>query len=210
MKLAVVDLGNGMNNIKLNVYKGTILQSQLTLIDIPSSISPFYMDSSPGHTPALAVSAGHFLYIYKNLKPFYKFQLPPLTVNQTEIDAWNQVKEEKIDLSALKDILSALKYQATEIPLTAVSLKFLSLTTETEMIEFVSKQKQTPLKRNTVITCVQTLKRSMSEDDAVSCLVIGTENKEVFFVEPDAFTILSTVRTSFKTIVNVLMFFIFF
>ena len=66
------------------------------------------------------------------------------------------------------------------------------------MTDFVSKQKQHPLKRNTVITCVQTLKRSMSEDDAISCLVIGTENKEVFFVEPDAFTILSTVRTSSK------------
>lgn len=33
----------------------------------------------------------------------------------------------------------------------------------------------------------------MADEDAVSCLVIGTENKDVFILDPEAFTILSKV-----------------
>lgn len=205
MKLAVVDLGNGVNDIRLNIYKGTVLQSQLALIDVPSAISPFYMDSSEsGHTPALAVAAGHFLFIYKQLKPFYKFQLPPLPINPTEHDAWNQVKEDRIDYSALRDMLSSLEKQPLEVPLSPVSLKFLSLTEANEMTQFLSSQKQFPIKRNTVITCLDTIKRSVTDDNAISCLIIGTENRDLFFIEPDAFTVLATVSFLFyvlKTIV---------
>lgn len=37
------------------------------------------------------------------------------------------------------------------------------------------------------------MKKSMAEEDAVSCLVLGTENQNVYVLEPDAFTILSAV-----------------
>jgi len=42
---------------------------------------------------AIAVASGPFIYIYKNLKPYFKFTLPPLEVNSVEDDLWNQVKE---------------------------------------------------------------------------------------------------------------------
>lgn len=45
----------------------------------------------------------------------------------------------------------------------------------------------------TVITCLGTLKKNMADDDAVSCLVIGTESQEVYILDPEAFTILSKV-----------------
>src|SRR5882724_763797 len=65
MKLAIADLGNGQQNMRLNVYKGTVLQSQLALISVPCAVTPFYMNSADmGHTPALAVASDHMLYIY--------------------------------------------------------------------------------------------------------------------------------------------------
>lgn len=33
----------------------------------------------------------------------------------------------------------------------------------------------------------------MADDDAVSCLVIGTESQDVYILDPEAFTILSKV-----------------
>ncbi|XP_067400512.1 Bardet-Biedl syndrome 1 protein-like [Emydura macquarii macquarii] len=42
-----------------------------------------------------------------------------------------------------------------------------------------------------VITCMSTLKKNMADEDAVSCLVIGTENADVLILEPEAFTILA-------------------
>lgn len=46
----------------------------------------------------------------------------------------------------------------------------------------------------TVITCIGTLKKSTADDDGVSCLVIGTENNDVFVLDPEAFIILSKVK----------------
>ncbi len=49
----------------------------------------------------------------------------------------------------------------------------------------------------TVITCIGTLKKNMADEDAVSCLVIGTENGDVYILDPEAFTILYKVSTCF-------------
>lgn len=35
----------------------------------------------------------------------------------------------------------------------------------------------------------------MADDDAVCCLVIGTESGEIFILDPEAFTILTRVST---------------
>ena len=45
----------------------------------------------------------------------------------------------------------------------------------------------------TVITCLDTLKKSMAEEDAVSCLVLGTEDKSVYILDTEAFIVLTTV-----------------
>ena len=33
----------------------------------------------------------------------------------------------------------------------------------------------------------------MSEDDAISCLILGTESRQIYVLDPEAFTILTTV-----------------
>ena len=38
-----------------------------------------------------------------------------------------------------------------------------------------------------------TLKRSHPEEDAISCLLIGTESQQVHILDPEAFTVLATV-----------------
>ena len=44
-----------------------------------------------------------------------------------------------------------------------------------------------------MITCLKTLKKSMADEDAISCLVLGTENKSIYVLDPEAFTVLTTV-----------------
>uniref|UniRef100_A0A3B3D2E3 Bardet-Biedl syndrome 1 n=1 Tax=Oryzias melastigma TaxID=30732 RepID=A0A3B3D2E3_ORYME len=46
--------------------------------------------------------------------------------------------------------------------------------------------------RNTVITCIDTLKKSTADEDGVSCLVVGTESSDVFILDSKAFIILLT------------------
>lgn len=41
------------------------------------------------------------------------------------------------------------------------------------------------------------MKKSMAEEDAISCLVLGTESKSIYVLDPEAFTVLTTVSVSF-------------
>lgn len=81
----------------------------------------------------------------------------------------------------------------TSIPLTARSLKLLQCLPE-ELDVFFSMHKHSPLKRQTVITCIGTLKKTHSEDKAISCIVIGTEHREMFILDPEAFTALARIQ----------------
>uniref|UniRef100_A0A8C1LYN0 Bardet-Biedl syndrome 1 n=2 Tax=Cyprinus carpio TaxID=7962 RepID=A0A8C1LYN0_CYPCA len=92
-KLVVGDLGTGVCNVKLKVYRGTGVLSESTLLDLPTGLVSFLMDLHEPRTPAIAVASGPFIYVYKNLRPYFKFTLPSLEVNPLEQDVWSQAKE---------------------------------------------------------------------------------------------------------------------
>uniref|UniRef100_A0A8C2I8R6 Bardet-Biedl syndrome 1 n=1 Tax=Cyprinus carpio TaxID=7962 RepID=A0A8C2I8R6_CYPCA len=98
-KLVAGDLGTGVCNMKLKVYHGTGLLSESTLLDLPTGMVSFLMDLHEPRTPAIAVASGPFIYVYKNLRPYFKFTLPSLEVNPLEQDVWSQAKEVSCSLS---------------------------------------------------------------------------------------------------------------
>ncbi|XP_003961258.2 BBSome complex member BBS1 [Takifugu rubripes] len=201
-RLLVGDLGSGSLGMKLKVYRGTALSSESALLDLPTGLVSFFMDLHEPRVPAVAVASGPCVYIYKNLRPYFKFTLPGLDVNSLEQDVWQQAREGQIDPLSLKEMLESIRNKA-DVPLSVRSLSFLSLE-PSEMDEFVQLHKQQPVKRQTVITCIQTLKKSTSDDDGVSCLVIGTESCHVYVLDPEAFIILSKmVLPSAPTMMNV-------
>uniref|UniRef100_A0A8B9HEL0 BBSome complex member BBS1 n=1 Tax=Astyanax mexicanus TaxID=7994 RepID=A0A8B9HEL0_ASTMX len=182
-KLVVGDLGTGASNMKLKVYCGTGLLSENTLLDLPTGLVSFLMDQHEPRTPAIAVASGPFIYIYKNLRPYFKFTLPTLEVNPLEQDVWSQAREVR------KAIFSYI-FSLTFLVLPYIIFRFLMLEPQ-DMEPYVNLHKQQPIRRQTVITCIGTLKKNMADEDAVSCLVIGTESQEVYILDPEAFTILS-------------------
>lgn len=93
MQLVVGDLGTGTNNMKLRVYHGTGLLSENTLLDLPTGLVSFLMDQHEPRTPAIAVASGPFIYVYKNLRPYFKFTLPSLEINALEQDVWIQARQ---------------------------------------------------------------------------------------------------------------------
>ncbi|MBN3289897.1 BBS1 protein, partial [Polypterus senegalus] len=164
--------------MKLKVFKGTSLMTENTLLDLPTGLVAFHMDQNEPRTPAIAVASGPFIYVYKNLRPYFKFTLPPLEVNELEQEVWSQAREDKIDPMSLKEMLEGIRFLMLE---------------PQDMESFVNMHKQQPIRRQTVITCIGTLKKNMADEDAVSCLVIGTENMEIYVLDPEAFTILSKI-----------------
>lgn len=83
-RLVVGDLGSGLSGMKLKVFQGTALLSESTLLDLPTGLVAFFMDLHEPRIPAVAVASGPCIYVYKNLRPYFKFTLPGLEVNPVE------------------------------------------------------------------------------------------------------------------------------
>ncbi|XP_017392538.1 Bardet-Biedl syndrome 1 protein isoform X3 [Cebus imitator] len=197
-KLVVGDLGPGGQQPRLKVLKGPLVMTESPLPALPAAAATFFMEQHEPRTPALALASGPCVYVYKNLRPYFKFSLPQLPPNPLEQDLWNQAKEDQIDPLTLKEMLESIRCHAglslcretAEEPLSVQSLSFLQLELS-EMEAFVNQHKSKSIKRQTVITTMTTLKKNLADEDAVSCLVLGTENKELLVLDPEAFTILA-------------------
>ncbi|XP_077358811.1 BBSome complex member BBS1 [Festucalex cinctus] len=193
-RLVAADLGGGGGggaSMKLKVYGGTALLSESVLLDLPCGLAAFFMDLHEPRVPAVAVASGPCIYVYKNLRPYFKFTLPALNVNTLEQEVWDEAREGHIDPPALKETLESVRKKA-DVPLSVRSLHFLSLGRQ-QLQDFVHMHKRQPIKRQTVITCMSTLKKSTADDDGVSCLVVGTESAHVYVLDPEAFVVLAKV-----------------
>lgn len=60
---------------------------------------------------AIAVASGPHIFVYKNMRPYFKFTLPVLEVNAVEEDLWRQAREEKIDIGVLHEMIEELRYR---------------------------------------------------------------------------------------------------
>ncbi|XP_061462366.1 Bardet-Biedl syndrome 1 protein isoform X3 [Rhineura floridana] len=157
------------------------------------SVAAFLMERHELCVPAVGVAAGPYIYVYKNMRPYFRYALPPLELNSTEKDVWEQAKEDKVDLLSMKETLEMIRGNAdrenAEPPLSVQSLRFLGLDPP-EMESFVNQYKMQPLKRQSLITCMATLKKSVADEGSISCLVLGTENTDIIILDPEPFNTL--------------------
>ncbi|KAK3862136.1 hypothetical protein Pcinc_031975 [Petrolisthes cinctipes] len=170
-KLIIADLGTGAYNMKLKVYKGTNLMSENTLIDLPTGVITFHMDTTEPRVPGL-------------------YARTSVLTSQLCLP---QARDELLDVSMLYEILDSLRQEVGECGLTTRSQRFLMCHDHASQLTFLEQHKGFLLKRQTVVTCFSTLKKSHAEDDAISCLVLGTESANIFILDPEAFTILNSV-----------------
>ncbi|XP_019851770.1 PREDICTED: Bardet-Biedl syndrome 1 protein-like [Amphimedon queenslandica] len=142
-KLLIGDLASGQHDMKLKIFKGTQVSHEIPLLDLPTGVIAFMMDTNE---PAIAVASNTYVYIYKTVRPYFKFTLPLLEINSQENQLWEQAKEDEIDPTQLRDGLEALSSSCCNPPLTERSLTFLQLDAE-DLFPFTSIFKPIPLKR---------------------------------------------------------------
>ena len=88
----VGDLASGQHDIKLKIFKGSLtnvrvhvltlikgtqLSHEIPLLDLPTGVIAFMMDTNE---PAIAVGSGTHVFIYKTVRPYFKFTMPLLEV----------------------------------------------------------------------------------------------------------------------------------
>lgn len=162
----------------------------MALIDVPCAVAVVHGDKPEKSTSVVAAS-GAFLFVYRNLRPFFKYVLPPLEINQVELEAWTRFRDGRIGIGTLEELLTNLGQEVGRRSLTARSKIFLNLESQDRKLSFAESHKPRPLKRFNVITCMISIKKTLSDSGSPSCLVCGTESRDVFILEVDAFTILS-------------------
>eukprot|EP01061_Rhynchopus_euleeides_P042261 TRINITY_DN73780_c0_g1_i1.p1 TRINITY_DN73780_c0_g1~~TRINITY_DN73780_c0_g1_i1.p1 ORF type:complete len:599 (+),score=209.43 TRINITY_DN73780_c0_g1_i1:256-2052(+) len=186
-KLLVADASS-----KLKIFSGTDLVMESPLLDTPCSIASFYVDySEPNRRPAIAIASGPSVYIYKNLKPFYKFFLPCVEISSIESDVWANIRQDKVTIAGASEVLEHAKENG--VMLSSRSLEFLSYETPEERAKFANDVKNAPLIQQTVITSLAVLKKDKEEDTGVGFLIIGTENCRILILDSQ-FQILRKVQ----------------
>ncbi len=56
----------------------------------------------------MAVASGSAVFLFKSLRPYYKFVLPQMEIAQVEKDVWQKAREGPIDIRAMHDVLHDL------------------------------------------------------------------------------------------------------
>ena len=92
-KLIAAHYGASKSDCKLKVYKGASLMKENNLVDTPTAVISLIMDNLQPRVPAIAVATGSSIYIYKNLKPGFQFNFPPIDVSGVEKDIWTKAKD---------------------------------------------------------------------------------------------------------------------
>ncbi|KAJ9460498.1 Bardet-Biedl syndrome 1 protein-like protein [Diplonema papillatum] len=167
---------------RLKVFSGTDLVLENPLLDTPCALCSLYTDYSDAICrPAMAVASGSNVYIYKNLKPFYKFFLPCNEINPVEADVWANLRQAKITTNAAVELLEHTKENG--VTLSTRSVELLSLETTEERENYIGECKNTPLIQQTVVTAMTVLKKDKEEATGIGYLVLGTENNRVLILD---------------------------
>eukprot|EP00164_Ancoracysta_twista_P002068 GFYU01002724.1.p1 GENE.GFYU01002724.1~~GFYU01002724.1.p1 ORF type:complete len:595 (-),score=154.58 GFYU01002724.1:156-1940(-) len=177
---------------KLRVYKGTTVVTEHTLLEKPCSICVFYQDEKTPRTPSVAVAAGPYIFIYRHMKPYFKFTLPSLEIDTKENEIWGDLKDGNVDPHTACEMLAAARDNGSQ--LTSRSFDLLAIEDPQSRADFAIAHKDTPLVQHTSITCMEVINKNMDEPRAVTQLVMGTESKHVMILNPGGSSILTKVK----------------
>jgi len=186
-RLILVDLKK-----RIRIYKGTTIQWEQKLLDAPCAVQCFYHEVASPPIPTLAVASGHQVFIYRYMRPYLKFTLEPIKVDKVEVEIWEELRKEPIDVRTAYEKLNLARESGTV--LSNHSIDFLAMEDTDQQAEFVKKSKDTLLQQQTSITCMEVLKQNMEDPTAVSMLVLGTENRMIYILDSTALNIATKVE----------------
>lgn len=189
-KLIAASFNDGVSKFMLKVFSKTSLVSQNAILGLPSAVTSFNISKG---VSAVGVAAGAAIFIYKNMRAFFKYTLPELELNQIEKEAWIHSREDNFDFENLADVLTTLRYQPG-IPLSQRSRIFLNLSSAEERAAYAKANHQKPLSRTSNIVAMSAMKKSVPDENGVSCLIVATEESEIQIMDCVAFTVLRRVE----------------
>ncbi|KAF0726601.1 hypothetical protein Ae201684_015223 [Aphanomyces euteiches] len=181
---------------RLKMYKGSTLMSEQAILGVPVALGVFYSESNRPRTPSVAVASGPSIYIYRNMRPYFKFSLPVLDIDEEESKVWASLSKCELDVPAATHQLNLLRGQG--IRLSQRSRGFLAIDDIDQQADYVSRFMDEKLVEQTTITCMTTINKNMEEKDAISCLVVATEACQIYILDQQGSSVVS--KTSIPSV----------
>mmetsp|Transcript_50681 Transcript_50681/g.99275 ORF Transcript_50681/g.99275 Transcript_50681/m.99275 type:complete len:589 (-) Transcript_50681:207-1973(-) len=175
----------------LKVYKGTDVKEH-AIPDVPNAMACFYSEEGRPQVPSVAVAAGPQIFIFRDLRPFYKFKLPSVDIEPSELEVWASLKDNKMNASQAVEMLSEARDNG--IILSSQSMNLLAFNDPKEQEDFVEANKDVALQQQTTVTCMETLNKNKEDPRAISMLVVGTESAHVIITDQWGTSILKKIQ----------------
>ncbi|XP_012527610.2 Bardet-Biedl syndrome 1 protein homolog [Monomorium pharaonis] len=194
-RLICADLGPvESDSTKIRVYKGSDQITEHSMVDPPCGVVGFYTENGEPRSSVVAVGAGASVYIFKNMRPFFKYCLPHIEAHPKEREIWHKCGlDEELNVLTLADDLELLLKELSAAFLSPRTLKFLSLDSNLRL-DFAEQYRRVPLVKANALTAITSIRRDSWNDPASSCLVLGTESGEVFILDPRAFSVMDKYK----------------
>lgn len=100
-----------------------------------------------------------------------------------EAEIWASLRTEGINPASAVKRLTELRDTGTT--LSYRSMELLALDKEAARLAYIEENKEQPLVQNTLISCMDVLKKDSDDADAISLLVVGTESGQLFILPQD-------------------------
>lgn len=176
-KLLIAD-----GNKKLKTYAGTALSHEVRLFGVPSAVTSFNMDTKEAfHRPTVAVALGPYIFMYRNVKPLYRFATPPVPLDPEEVAAWQSLTRNEITIEDAKTIFERKLDQGVDVSTRTLELLLMDNVAEQEA--FVLRFIDTPLVQKDLVVCMASIYLTNAEEGQPSCLVYGTEKRVLYVLE---------------------------
>jgi len=174
----------------LKVYKGVDVKEH-AIPDVPNAMACFYSEEGRPQFPSVAVAAGPFIFIFKDLRPFYKFKLPPVDIEPIESEVWISLKNGKMETPQAIEMLTEARDNG--VMLSSQSMNLLAFSDAKEQEEFIEINKTQALQQQTTVTCMETLNKNKEDPRAIGMLVVGTESSHVIITDQWGTSILKKI-----------------
>lgn len=116
---------------------GSIHVKEIALLGSPTAVCSYFSDLQQPRIPSIAIASGNFIFIYRNLRPYYKFTLPSVQLSSMETEIWSQLVDESMDAYSACQGLSKLREE--QIVLSTRSLDLLALKNPEQQQDYVAK-----------------------------------------------------------------------
>ncbi|XP_034948798.1 protein dispatched [Chelonus insularis] len=174
---------------KIRVFKGGEQINEIPVLEPPCGVVGFYTENNELRSAVVAVGSAASVFIYKNMKPHFKYNLPCLDAHPKEREIWNKAcSEGDLNIKSLCDDLELLSNELGASFMTPRTLKFLSMD-ENHRLEFVEQYRNVPLTKPNCLCVIGTVRKDSWHDPACSCLVLGTEIGEILILDPRSFSL---------------------